>query len=100
MTDTPEPLHSYTATGRVRKKPLKDSVPEKPLDPTQNPYYTVCKSTQKKYKNCPTCYQHFSYWLDPPRAIWQDILHFTTVAKYPKYQEARDTLKKISDGKP
>lgn len=99
MTDTTQLVpYGYTATGRVRKIPLKNSQQENPV-PEPNRYEKF-KYTYRKFLNCPACYKDFSHRPDSHRAVWQHLLHFATVAKEPKHQKARDALKEIRDRTP
>ncbi|KAH8148425.1 uncharacterized protein LAJ45_07527 [Morchella importuna] len=99
MTDTTQLApYGYTATGRVRKRPLKNSQKENSV-PEPNRYEKF-KYTYRKFLNCPACYKDFSHRPDSHRAVWQHLLHFATVAKEPKHQKARDALKEIRDRTP
>lgn len=84
--------YGYTATGRIRKKPLKSSVPL--LVQNQNPY-EKWRDNRIKFQKCPACFKNFSHRLDSHIAVWQQFLHFTT--KDPKHQEVHDAFKKIRD---
>ncbi|KAH0608309.1 uncharacterized protein H6S33_002361 [Morchella sextelata] len=86
--------YSYTAIGRIRKKPLKSSVPL-PVQ-NQNPY-EKWRDNCTKFKECPACFKDFSHRPDSHIAVWQPLLHFAT--KDPKHQEVHDALKKIRDQK-
>ncbi|KAH0609203.1 uncharacterized protein H6S33_001431 [Morchella sextelata] len=87
--------YGYTATGRIRKKPLKSSV----LLPVQNQNsYEKWRDNRTKFQECLTCFKDFSNRLDSHIAVWQHLLHFAT--KDLKHQEVHDALKKIRDQKP
>lgn len=86
--------HCYTATGKIRKKPLKSSVPL-PVQ-NQNPY-KKWRDKQTKFQECSACFKDVSHRLDSHIAVWQHLLYFAT--KDPKHQEVHDSLKKIRDQK-
>ncbi|RPB06434.1 hypothetical protein P167DRAFT_580547 [Morchella conica CCBAS932] len=79
--------YGYTATGRIRKKPLKSSV--RVPEPNR---YEASRNTNVRFINCSACYKDFSYQFDPHRAVWKHLQHFAS--KDPKHEEARDTFKK------
>jgi G:T/U-mismatch repair DNA glycosylase len=100
MADTIQPApYGYTATGRIRKKALKNSVPSESSVAAENPY-SKFQNTRTKFLTCPACDKDFSHRPDSHRAVWQHLLHFATVAKESKHQEAREALKDIRDRKP
>ncbi|RPB07347.1 hypothetical protein P167DRAFT_579358 [Morchella conica CCBAS932] len=90
--------YGYTATGRIRQKSLKNSIPSESSVAGEN-QYSKFRNTRTKFLNCPACNKDFSHRPDSYRAVWQHLLHFATVAKEPKHQEARETLKDIRDRK-
>lgn len=72
--DTP---YGYTPTGRVRKKPVKNSKTPVPAPaPTSLPPPQVPAFTEKLIKSS-TCDKDFQYRNDPQRAVWQHLLHYT-----------------------
>jgi hypothetical protein len=87
--------YGYTATGRIRKKPLKFSV-SLPVQ-NQNPY-EKWRDNLTKFQECPAGFKDFSHRPDSHIAVWQHLLHFAT--KDPKHQEVHDAFKKIRDQEP
>ncbi|KAH0604108.1 uncharacterized protein H6S33_007139 [Morchella sextelata] len=87
--------YGYTDTGRIRKKPLKSSVPL----PVQNQnLYEKWRGNRTKFQQYPACFKDLSHRPDSHIAVWQHLLYFAT--KDPKPQEVHDALKKIRDQKP
>lgn len=69
--------YSYTPTGRVRKKPVKNSKAALPAPaPTPLPTPQVPTPTEKLIK-CPACDKDFQHRKDPQKAVWQHLLYYT-----------------------
>ncbi|KAH0606087.1 uncharacterized protein H6S33_003748 [Morchella sextelata] len=66
-----EAPYGYTATGRIRKKPIKGTALL--AAPVNNPQ----PEKPEKFIRCPvtTCNKDFQHRKDPHKAVWQHLLH-------------------------
>lgn len=77
MSSNDDAPYGYTPTGRVRKKPVKNSKAPVPAPaPTPLPPPQVPAPTEKLIK-CPACDKDFQHRKNPQRAVWQHLLHYT-----------------------
>lgn len=67
--------YGYTATGRIRKKPVKGIAPL--AVPTPQPVLVDNLQKPEKFVRCPvtTCNKNFQHREDPHKAVWQHLLH-------------------------
>ncbi|RPB06544.1 hypothetical protein P167DRAFT_580380 [Morchella conica CCBAS932] len=77
MSTNADAPYGYTPTGRVRKKPVKNSKAALPA-PAPTPLTTpqVPTPTAKLIK-CPACDKHFQHQMNPQKAVWQHLFHYT-----------------------